>query len=328
MISAHKRNGIVSCRLDSCVTVSLLAAAGVAALTLHAAGGAGDFNALAVASPAVNQLGEAMHLPWRLSCKMQPFGVADTWWLFDLFAWGSCASASAGSCPLMTASSKACAGSATLYIYPTCAHSLRGRFPYGTHESKGDAYCAQVLQPGSFADSQRFYRLDGGIPTHLVGSLHVQFPHQVDDVPVRYRVEVDAAASDASPLLAVWYNNDSSFYRRYADMVHGGWSAEDTAYCAAELPSTLARGGFVLQAGSPGVPYDAHAVVDPSHGLPSALWERELSVGGAAEMSIGRAPSGWSCQQTVGLAVSGACHLTIRREQCSDPHGASREPVA
>lgn len=158
MISAHKRNGIVSCRLDSCVTVSLLAAAGVAALTLHAAGGAGDFNALAVASPAVNQLGEAMHLPWRLSCKMQPFGVADTWWLFDLFAWGSCASASAGSCPLMTASSKACAGSATLYISPTCAHSLRGRFPYGTHESKeGDAYCAQVLQPGSFADSQRFY---------------------------------------------------------------------------------------------------------------------------------------------------------------------------
>mmetsp|Transcript_49899 Transcript_49899/g.161164 ORF Transcript_49899/g.161164 Transcript_49899/m.161164 type:complete len:260 (+) Transcript_49899:121-900(+) len=122
MISAHKRNGIVSCRLDSCVTVSLLAAAGVAALTLHAAGGAGDFNALAVASPAVNQLGEAMHLPWRLSCKMQPFGVADTWWLFDLFAWGSCASASAGSCPLMTASSKACAGSATLYIYPTSSN--------------------------------------------------------------------------------------------------------------------------------------------------------------------------------------------------------------
>ena len=96
----------------------------------------------------------------------------------------------------------------------------------------------------------------------------------------------------------------------------------------------------MLQAGSPGVPYDAHAVLDPSHGLPSALWERrlffgrepvqerELSVGRAAEMSIGRAPSGWSCQQTVGLAVSGACHLTVRREQCSDPHGASREPVA
>ena len=198
-----------------------------------------------------------------------------------------------------------CSGNATFSI-AGCASTAGSRELWET-------YCVQLLYDDEWADSNHDFRMDGGLgglPKAFVGSLHVMFPHQVWHVPARYELSFDAPA-EATVNVALWFNNDSSYY------VRNGWDPHDAAYCNTEMPITLSRAGFEYRPHSPGVPYDTQTDWDPGHGVPSALWVRQVAAGdGAIAFQLGEAPSGTSCLETVGLAVVGACRLTVSQPPC------------
>ena len=198
-----------------------------------------------------------------------------------------------------------CSGNATFSI-AGCASTAGSRELWET-------YCVQLLYDDEWADSSHDFRMDGGLgglPKEFVGSLHVMFPHQVWHVPARYELSFDAPA-EATVNVALWFNNDSSYY------VRNGWDPHDAAYCNTEMPITLSRAGFEYRPHSPGVPYDTQTDWDPGHGVPSALWVRQVAAGdGAIAFQLGEAPSGTSCLETVGLAVAGACRLTVSQPPC------------
>ena len=112
-----------------------------------------------------------------------------------------------------------------------------GPGPEGAAEAEvPDAMEEEEVFDDEWADSNHDFRMDGGLgglPKEFVGSLHVMFPHQVWHVPARYELSFDAP-TEATVNVALWFNNDSSYY------VRNGWDPHDAAYCNTEMPISSA----------------------------------------------------------------------------------------